>query len=207
MKDNPIQYSIYLKNFLSSFPDLEHESPWSIVSSIQNIILQKIKSLSADYKVKNDVAIHKTAKLEEHVIIKGPTIISAGCFVAAHAYMRGGIFIGDNSVVGPGCEIKSSLIMSGSAMAHFNFVGDSLMGSFVNMEAGSIIANHFNERLDKTIHVVIDKTKSAISATKFGAVVGDHSKIGANAVLTPGTILTPESIVKRLQLVDQNSAN
>jgi bifunctional N-acetylglucosamine-1-phosphate-uridyltransferase/glucosamine-1-phosphate-acetyltransferase GlmU-like protein len=120
--------------------------------------------------------------------------------------MRGGIFIGENSVVGPGCEVKSSLIMSGSALAHFNFVGDSLLGSFVNMEAGSIIANHFNERLDKTIYIVIDQKKVKITSTKFGAVVGDHSKIGANAVLTPGTILNPESIVKRLELVDQNSA-
>lgn len=207
MKNNPIQYAEYIKNFLVHFPALEDESPWDVISSVQNIVLQKIKSLSSDYKIKNDIAIHKTAKLEEHVILKGPTIISAGCFIAAHAYMRGGIFIGENTVVGPGCEVKSSLIMSGSALAHFNFVGDSLLGSYVNLEAGSIIANHFNERLDKTIHVVIDKKKSKISATKFGAIVGDHSKIGANAVLTPGTILSPESIVKRLELIDQSSLN
>jgi NDP-sugar pyrophosphorylase family protein len=204
MKNNPLEYSVYLKNFLIPFPELESQSPWDIVSSIQNILLQKIKTLSSDYKIKNDVAIHKNANLEDHVIIKGPAIISAGCFIAAHAYMRGGIFIGENTVVGPGCEVKSSIIMSGSALAHFNFVGDSLLGSYVNMEAGSIIANHFNERLDKTIHVLINKKKNKINSTKFGAVVGDHSKIGANAVLSPGTILNPESVVKRLELVDQN---
>jgi len=204
MKNNPLEYSLYLKNFLVLFPELENQSPWDIISSIQNTLVQKIKTLSSDYKIKNDIAIHKTAKLEDHVIIKGPTIISSGCFIAAHAYLRGGIFIGENTIVGPGCEVKSSLIMSGSALAHFNFVGDSLLGSYVNMEAGSIIANHFNERLDKTIHVVINSKKNKISTTKFGAVVGDHSKIGANAVLSPGTILSPESVVKRLELVDQN---
>lgn len=198
-----VQYSAYLKNFLTNFPDLEKNLPWNIVTSVQNTILQKIKSLSSEYKIKQDVAIHKKAQIEENVTLKGPIIISNGCFIGAHAYMRGGVYLGENSIVGPGCEVKSSLIMSGSALAHFNFVGDSLIGSYVNMEAGSIIANHYNERLDKTIYVMLNKKKMKIEVTKFGALVGDHSKIGANAVLSPGTILLPESVVKRLELVEQ----
>jgi hypothetical protein len=47
------------------------------------------------------------------------------------------------------------------------------------------------------------KKRTAISVTKFGALVGDHSKIGANAVLSPGSILKPESVVKRLELIEQ----
>src|SRR5688572_25204694 len=198
-----IQYPAYVKNFLAAFPELEQELPWTIVGSVQKILSNKIKTLSLDFKISNDVAIHKKAQIEENVTLKGPIIISAGCFIGAHAYLRGGVFLGEKSIVGPGCEIKSSLIMSGSALAHFNFVGDSLIGSYVNMEAGSIIANHYNERLDKTIYVMLNKKKTQIEVTKFGALVGDHSKIGANAVLSPGTILLPESIVKRLELVEQ----
>jgi len=198
-----IQYSAYLKNFLTNFPELEKDLPWNIVAAVQNTIQQKIKSLSSDFKIKQDVAIHKKAQIEENVILKGPIIVSNGCFIGAHAYMRGGVYLGEKSIVGPGCEVKSSLIMSGSALAHFNFVGNSLIGSYVNMEAGSIIANHYNERLDKTIYVMLNKKKIKIEVTKFGALVGDHSKIGANAVLSPGTILLPESIVKRLELVEQ----
>lgn len=198
-----IQYPTYLKNFTITFPELEKELPWNVVSSIVNIIQQKIKILKSEYRITNDVAIHKNATIEENVTLKGPIIISAGCFIGAHAYLRGGVFLGEKSVIGPGCEVKSSLIMSGSALAHFNFVGNSLIGSYVNMEAGSIIANHYNERLDKTISVMLNKKKIQITSTKFGALVGDHSKIGANAVLSPGTILNPESIVKRLELVEQ----
>jgi len=198
-----IQYIAYLKNFLANFPELEKDLPWNIVAAVQNTIQQKIKTLSADFKIKQDVAIHKKAQIEENVTLKGPIIVSNGCFIGAHAYMRGGVYLGEKSIVGPGCEVKSSLIMSGSALAHFNFVGDSLIGSYVNMEAGSIIANHYNERLDKTIHVMLNKKKTKIEVTKFGALVGDHSKIGANAVLSPGTILLPESVVKRLELVEQ----
>ena len=181
-------YSSYIKNFLVHFPNKEKVVPWEIVSDIQNLIQQKIKLLSPDFRISQDVAVHKKAKIEENVTLKGPIIINEGCFVGAHAYLRGGVFLGDNSVVGPGCEVKSSIILSGSSLAHFNFVGDSIIGSYVNMEAGSIIANHFNERLDKTIFVMINKKKTAISVTKFGALVGDHSKIGANAVLSPGTL-------------------
>src|SRR5687768_7776512 len=177
-----IQYSAYLKNLLANFPELEKDLPWNIVAAVQNTIQQKIKSLSPDFKIKQDVAIHKKAQIEENVTLKGPIIVSNGCFIGAHAYLRGGVFLGEKSIVGPGCEVKSSLILSGSTLAHFNFVGNSLIGSYVNMEAGSIIANHYNERLDKTIFVMLDKKKTQINVTKFGAMVGDHSKIGANAV-------------------------
>ena len=198
-----IAYSTYLKNFLVNFPDEQKVLPWDLIANIQNIIQQKIKLLSAEFRVSEGVAIHKKARIEENVTLKGPIIINDGCFVGANAYMRGGVFLGEKTTIGPGCEVKSSFILSGSSLAHFNFVGDSLIGSYVNMEAGSVIANHYNERLDKTISVLIDKKKTTIDVTKFGALVGDHTKIGANAVLSPGTILAPQSVVKRLELIEQ----
>ncbi len=193
----------YTPQFNLLFPELNQSSPWSITTKAQEVILQKIKTLGGDYTIVNNAAVHKTAVVEEHVITKGPIIISANCFVGAHAYLRGGVYLAEQVSIGPGCEVKSSFIMSHTALAHFNFVGDSVVGSHVNMEAGSIIANHFNERDNKTIFVMIDGKRSAIDVTKFGAVVGDHSRIGANAVLSPGTILQSKSIVKRLELVEQ----
>jgi UDP-N-acetylglucosamine diphosphorylase / glucose-1-phosphate thymidylyltransferase / UDP-N-acetylgalactosamine diphosphorylase / glucosamine-1-phosphate N-acetyltransferase / galactosamine-1-phosphate N-acetyltransferase len=203
MKGNMIQLRSYLKNFELLFPELAVLTPWEIVIDIQNILAKRIKTLGDDYKIQNNVAIHKKAQLEEHVTLKGPIIISEDCFVAAHAYLRGGVFVGSKSVIGPGCEVKSSMLMPGSALAHFNFVGDSMVGSAVNMEAGSIIANHHNDRSDKTIFILVNGEKTKINSTKFGALVGDSTKIGANAVLSPGTILIPGSIIKRLELVEQ----
>lgn len=203
MNDNMISLAPYIEQFPILFPELQKELPWDIPSNIERILIKKIKTLSADYTIKGETAIHKTARIEEHVILKGPIIISEGCFVGAHAYLRGGVFLGKQGVIGPGCEVKSSFILHHSALAHFNFVGDSLLGSMVNLEAGSIIANHFNERSDKTIYVLINGKKTPIEVTKFGAMVGDQTKIGANAVLSPGTILEPKSVVKRLELVEQ----
>jgi NDP-sugar pyrophosphorylase family protein len=197
-----IQYATYLKKFELLFPELSHETPWDVVGNVQRIVTEKIKTLGSEYRIQNDIAIHKQAQLEEHVILKGPLIISNGCFVAAHVYLRAGVFVGEKCVIGPGCEVKSSILMPEGALAHFNFVGDSLIGSAVNMEAGSIIANHHNDRTDKTIYVLINGKKTQINSIKFGSMIGDGTKIGANAVVSPGNILPSNTIVKRLQLVE-----
>lgn len=198
-----IDLNAFTKNFKASFPEYSSSDPWQVIGNLASILRAKIKSYSSEYTITGDIAIHHTANVEAHCVIKGPAIISEGVFVGAHAYLRGGVFLDKNVVIGPGSEIKSSIILSATALAHFNFVGDSIIGSNVNMEAGSVIANHFNERDDKTIFVLINGTRMAINSQKFGALVGDSSRIGANAVLSPGTILPLKSIVKRLQLIEQ----
>lgn len=197
--------SNYIKEFYSVFPDLDSIDTWVMPSLIEPTLIKRLSILGDDYSINGTVAIHKTALVEENVIFKGAVIVSPKCFIGAHVYMRGGVFLGDGCVVGPGCEVKSTAIMMNTALAHFNFVGDSLIGARVNMEAGSIIANHFNEREDKTIFGMIDGKRTVLGVTKFGAVVGDNSKIGANAVLSPGTILAPSTVVKRLELIDQSN--
>lgn len=199
-----IQINPYIRQFNVHFPDLKHDVPWTITTNIGRILLDKIRTLNSDFKIFNEVAIHKSVIIDSHAIVKGPAIISAGCFIGAHSCLRGGIFLDENVSVGPGCEVKTSFLFSHSALGHFNFVGDSLIGSDVNLEAGAIIANHYNERSEKGITVVADGKSYATGIEKFGALVGDHSKIGANAVLSPGTILPPKTIVNRLQLIDQS---
>jgi UDP-N-acetylglucosamine diphosphorylase / glucose-1-phosphate thymidylyltransferase / UDP-N-acetylgalactosamine diphosphorylase / glucosamine-1-phosphate N-acetyltransferase / galactosamine-1-phosphate N-acetyltransferase len=201
---------IKINNYISSFSQAFNENldylPWDFIANISAYINKKTYYVNSDFKIENEIAIHKTAIVEEGAVLKGPIIISANCFVAAHAYLRGGVYIGDNTIIGPGCEIKSSAIFNHTSIAHFNFIGDSIIGSHVNFEAGSIVANHYNERADKSITITADGISQTISSTKFGALVGDHSKIGANAVLSPGTIFKPNSVVKRLELIDQANA-
>lgn len=193
--------SDYLNNFLKYFPGLNTAAPWSILQNLPEILRIRIDDMGDQFTINNGVAIHKSATVEQHVIIKGPAIVSANCFVGAHAYLRGGVFLGESVTVGPGCEIKTSIILDHSALAHFNFVGDSLLGSFVNMEAGSILANHHNDRENKTIHMSIGGQAYVLDVARFGSFIGDDVKIGANAVCSPGTFLAPKTIVKRLELI------
>lgn len=193
----------FINNFPEFFPEHHAATPWDITGNLPDIISYKLAGLGNEYDIKNGIAIHKTATVEPSVIIKAPAIICENCFIGAHAYLRGGVYLGQNTTIGTSCEIKTSIIMHKSAVAHFNFIGDSIIGNNVNFEAGSIVANHFNERTDKEIFILVNSNVVATNAVKFGALVGDYSKIGANAVLSPGTILNSNTIVKRLELVEQ----
>jgi NDP-sugar pyrophosphorylase family protein len=193
----------FIANFSGSFASQKDAWPWEVTKKLPGILEEMIRHLDDGYSVKDGVAVHQSATVEKGVVLKGPAIISEDCFIGAHAYIRGGVYLGKGTTVGTGCEIKTSIVMHRSAIAHFNFVGDSLIGSNVNFEAGSIVANHYNERADKQIWVVMDGGWVSTNTEKFGALVGDHCKIGANAVLSPGTILAKGTVVKRLELVEQ----
>ncbi len=198
-----ININDYIDGYSQTFAGLKEKWPWQITSSIPRLLQEWIATLDAAYTVTNGVAIHHSALVESNVIIKAPAIISEGCFIGANAYLRGGVFLGKRTVIGTSCEVKSSILFHDSAVAHFNFIGDSIIGSYVNFEAGSIIANHYNEREDKLIKVMYGSEIIDTHTKKFGALVGDHCTIGANAVLSPGTILSKSTVVKRLELVEQ----
>ena len=83
--------------------------------------------------------------------------------------MRGGNWVDANCIIGPGAELKASFVFAGSKLAHFNFVGDSILGEGVNLEAGSIIANYRNERFDKEVRVRFSGNVAGTGVTKFGA--------------------------------------
>jgi bifunctional N-acetylglucosamine-1-phosphate-uridyltransferase/glucosamine-1-phosphate-acetyltransferase GlmU-like protein len=98
-------------------------------------------------------------------------------------------------------------VFRGSKLAHFNFVGDSILGADVNLEAGSIVANFRNEAVDSEIRVRGGPGLVRTGARKFGALIGDRARIGANAVLAPGALIEPGQVVARLMLVDQAPAH
>jgi UDP-N-acetylglucosamine diphosphorylase / glucose-1-phosphate thymidylyltransferase / UDP-N-acetylgalactosamine diphosphorylase / glucosamine-1-phosphate N-acetyltransferase / galactosamine-1-phosphate N-acetyltransferase len=198
--------TLRLENFVSlaDLPAVADRPPWDICANADALVKAAIAALPAGYRrLDTDVAVHETAKIEAGAILKPPCIVAEACFVAAHAYLRGGVWLGAAVVIGPSVEIKSSLIGRGTRVAHFNFVGDSILGAEVNIEAGAILANYRNEAADKEIVCVLDGVEIRTGRDKFGSLVGDRCRIGANAVLAPGTILSRGTIVPRLKLIDQ----
>ncbi len=178
--------------------------PWRLTAQSDFIVRELLATLpAAEFTISDQVAIHRKATVEPGAVLKGPLILGSECFVAAGAYLRGGNWIANNCTFGPGAELKSSFVFPGTKLAHFNFVGDSLLGAGVNLEAGSIICNYRNERTSKEIRVRLGDSLLATGAEKFGALVGDGCRIGANAVVAPGALLTPGFVVKRTELLDQ----
>jgi len=173
-------------------------APWELTTQSETIVRRLLGELAtAEFHIANEVAVHRTATVEVGAVLKGPLILGPHCFVAAGAYLRGGNWVAERCTFGPGSELKSSFVFAGTKLAHFNFVGDSILGADVNLEAGSIVCNYRNERDDKEIRVRVGDTLHRSGCQKFGALVGDHGRIGANAVLAPGVILRPMSLVLR----------
>ncbi|MEQ9289617.1 MAG: DapH/DapD/GlmU-related protein [Cyclobacteriaceae bacterium] len=197
--------SSYIEKCYARFPQLRrYRYPWDITSGLEDLILQVLAGLSDEgFKIKKNVAIHRSAIIEGNVTLKEHTIIGANSIVKAGAYLRSGVLLGNEVTIGANCEIKQSMVFDKSRVAHLNYVGNSIIGEDVNLEAGSILANHFNERHNKNILTLIDNSIVDTNITKFGSLIGDRCRIGANAVLNPGTILKCDSVVGRLVHLDQ----
>lgn len=195
-----------LKGYVSlpdawALPDI---APWDLCTDVIAVVERGIENLLARYiRRAPGIAVHDSATVEGGAVLKAPCIIGENCFVASGAYLRGGVWLDRNVILGPSVEVKSSLIGDGSKAAHFNFVGDSIVGRDVNIEAGAIVANYRNERADKEIVCFDGERLIRTGRDKFGSLIGDGCRIGANAVLAPGTILKPATVVPRLALVDQ----
>ena len=177
--------------------------PWELINQLPAILVKLAAGLGEEYEAVGSAFIHRTARVHPTAILQDIVIIEADASVGPHAMLRNGVWVGQGAHIGGSDEIKQSIIGSNSAVAHLNYVGNSIVGDDVNIEAGAVLANHHNDRDDKSVWVLIDGEKVKTGVNKFGALVGDGSRIGANAVTAPGTILKPGTIVNRLQLVQQ----
>lgn len=197
----------YIRSFAASpLAAWAEAKPWELTVASGTVVTAVMAGLAADgFRIADGIAVHRSAVIETGAIVKSPAVIGPDCFLAAGAYLRNGVWLDRACVIGPGSEVKSSLVFAGSKLAHFNFVGDSIIGSDVNLEAGSIVANYRNERQDRQIHCRLDGQRVATGTDKFGALIGDHVRIGANAVIAPGALIEPGQIVRRLALLDQDS--
>jgi len=181
-------------------------APWDVVARLPELVRAALRALAGGaYTICGEVAIHRDARVERGAEVHGPAIIGPHAFVAATACVRGGAWLDAGVRIGRGCELKSSIVFEGSALGHLNYVGDSIVGADVNFEAGSVVCNHRNERPGTTVHVRIGGRRIDTGCAKFGALVGDGCRIGANAVLAPGTLLAARTVIARLAALDQDA--
>lgn len=174
---------------------------WEILSFLGEYIIEEFKKgkASANYKNSRNIFIGEGTVIEEGAFIKGPAIIGNNSFIGHGSYLRPNCIIGNNVSIGHASEIKNSVIFSNSAVGHLNYIGDSILGHNVNIGGGAKTANF---RLDgKTISVKHNGERIDTQLTKFGAILGDNTKIGVNAVLNPGTVLGKNVHVYPLTLV------
>ena len=143
--------------------------------------------------VEGPVYLHPTVKLPPYAVISGPAWIGPETIIRPGAFIRQNVIVGARCVLGNACEYKNCLLLDEVQTPHYNYVGDSILGNRAHLGAGAICSNL---RLDQK-SVVIHAPGGAVDTglKKFGAVLGDGAEVGCNAVLNPGTLLGPRSLV------------
>lgn len=143
--------------------------------------------------IEGPVHIDPSVLLPAHATLIGPVWIGAGTQIRPGAFIRENVIAGRGCVLGNASEFKNCLLMDGVMAPHFNYVGDSVLGNRAHMGAGAICSNY---RLDhRTVVVHLPKGSIDTGLRKFGAILGDEAEVGCNAVLNPGTLLGPRSLV------------
>ena len=180
---------------------LETVYPWEVLPRIKDFVRGLGQALSLDEynHPAPEVWIHKRAKLYPNIYIVGPPVIGAETEVRPGAFIRGSVLVGKGCVVGNSTELKNCILFDKVQVPHYNYVGDSILGNYAHMGAGSICSN---VKSDKTL-VIVRAADGRIETglKKFGAILGDHVEVGCNSVLNPGTVLEPYSSVYPLSRV------
>lgn len=184
------------KEFLDS-----GEYPWELLPEISAYIMRLGPTLPKDRfkEVKEHVWIANTAVVAQTASITGPCIIDEYAEIRHCAFIRGNAIVGKKAVVGNSTELKNVILFDCVQVPHYNYVGDSILGYYAHMGAGSITSNVKSDK--KTVTVKADGEQIETGLKKFGAMLGDHVEIGCGSVLNPGTIVGAYSNVYPLSSV------
>lgn len=185
-----------LLRFAPYFP--AHADVWDWVPAIKRALADlegntATREIPAGVAIEGEVWLDPTVKLPPQATLIGPCWIGPGTEIRAGAFVRGNVIAGAGSVLGNSCEFKNCLLMEKVQVPHFSYVGDSILGNGAHLAAGVVLSNL---RLDQQpITIRLPDRVAETGLRKFGAVLGDKSEVGCNAVLNPGTLLGKRALV------------
>jgi UDP-N-acetylglucosamine diphosphorylase / glucose-1-phosphate thymidylyltransferase / UDP-N-acetylgalactosamine diphosphorylase / glucosamine-1-phosphate N-acetyltransferase / galactosamine-1-phosphate N-acetyltransferase len=131
------------------------------------------------------IYIGRNTQIMEGAMIRGPFALCEGAVVKMGAVIYGATTIGPFCVVGG--EIKNSLIFGYSNKAHEGYLGDSVIGEWCNLGAGTSNSNLKNNAGE--VKVWSESKKMFLAAgVKCGLFMGDYSKSAINTAFNTGTV-------------------
>ena len=163
------------------------EYPWEMLPQIGKIIAELIQNGLPGYEeVAPGVYCGEGVKIASTATLIGPAIIGKGTEIRPGAFLRGNVFVGEGCVLGNSSELKNAILLDHVQVPHYNYVGDSILGNYAHMGAGSICSNLRSDGKNVVIH---GDHEIETGLRKIGAFIGDHGDIGCGSVLNPGTII------------------
>jgi len=179
---------------------------WEVFAKLPNYVEDLIAAIPIEQRIKGEVrqgaklygdniVIEEGALVESTAYIRGPVYIGKKSIVGPGAFLRGPVLTGENCIIGNSTEAKNTIMLNNSQASHFNYIGDSIFGNNVTAGAGTQLANtKINGR-----SIRIGEQETGLS--RFGAILGDNVRFGCNAVCDPGTILNKGCLILPLTYV------
>ncbi len=156
------------------------------VINSSNIFIEK--GAKVEYSIINadtgPVYIGKNAEVMEGCIIRGPFAMGEGACLKMGTKVYGATTLGPRCVVGG--EIKNSVLFGYSNKAHDGYLGDSVVGEWCNLGAGSTNSNLKNNASDVKIWTVKGEMNAGL---KCGLLMGDYSRTAVNTAINTGTVI------------------
>jgi len=152
------------------------------------------------------ICIAENVKIYPGVVLdagEGPIIIDRNAVIRANSVITGPVYIGSESIVrtgadireetslGPNCrvggEVIGSIFFANANKQHEGFMGQSIVGEWANIGAGTITSNLKNTYGE--VRMPISGTERGTEMHFLGSLIGDHAKIGIGVCLSTGTVV------------------
>ena len=192
---------------------------WDIIKFINQSISDDASELKPvdrlDYPNTNlinpDKIFINSAKVMPGALInaeKGPVIIDNNAVIYGQTYIEGPAFIGTDTVIKPltkivgsvigkkckiGGEVESSVIQGYSNKVHDGHLGDSFLGEWVNLGAGTSNSNLKNNY--SSVKISLNENLIDTNSLHIGCFIGDHVKTAIGTLINTGTIIGAASMI------------
>ena len=158
----------------------------------KNVIIEPYVVIGSKVKIGNNVNINSFSHLEnckiENKVDIGP-----------YARIRPGTILKTGSRIGNFVEVKKSIVGKKSKVNHLSYIGDSLIGSSVNIGAGTITCNYDGIKKNKTKikkNVFIGSNSSLVAPV----TINENSIVGAGSVITKNVRKKTLAMTRSLQI-------
>ncbi len=159
--------------------------PWDMLCANEHLLASIsgdiLGTVEENVVIKGQLILGKGSVIKSGTYIEGPCIIGENTSVGPNAYLRPGTTVGNNCHIGHAVEIKNSIIFDDTKIPHYNYIGDSVIGSRCNFGAGTKIANLRHD------HGIVKVGGVSTGRKKFGAVIGDDVLFGINCSINTGS--------------------
>ena len=170
--------------------------------------LSNLKGPSSNLIISAEAEVEEITSFD---VSKGPVIIDDGAHIEAFSQVAGPSYIGpkarlhaalirSGTTIGEECriggEVENSIIMSYTNKSHHGYVGDSIVGEWVNLGAGSTFSNLKNTY--GSVKMDVDGKKVDTNLVKLGPMVGDMAKVSIGCMVFAGKKIGVASQVMNL---------